>query len=508
MLRQDLSAGLVVFLVALPLCLGVALASNTPLLAGIIAGIIGGCVVGLLSDSPVSVSGPAAGLAVIVATSIDTLESYEAFLAAVVLAGLMQIVLGLIRAGAIGDYVPNAVIKGMLAGIGLVIVLKQIPHALGYDLSWIGDLSFQEANDGNTLSSLSAAASSMLLGALVVSVCSLVLLILWDRLVSRGVPFFTTVPGPLAVVVLGIALNQGFRRFAPALYISERKHLVDLPVGSFRDLLHEFAFPDVGALTNPDIWSVAATLAVVASIETLLSLEAADRIDPYRRISSPNRELWAQGVGNILSGLIGGLPITSVVLRTSANVQAGGHSRQSTIVHGLLLLVSAVFIPQVLTLIPLACLSAILIMIGYKLTKPALYVTAYRLGWDQLIPFVATVAAIVFTDLLKGVLIGFACGLLFVIRSNHHRVATVVSLGPACLVRLNKDVTFVNKAELRTKLRALAPGSDVVIDGTRALYIDRDIVELVEDFQTMATHKGISVELKQFHGKSASRVAP
>src|SRR5262249_20668115 len=245
-LRQDLSAGLVVFLVALPLCLGVALASNTPLLAGIIAGMIGGCVVGLLSDSPVSVSGPAAGLAVIVATSIDTLESYEAFLAAVVLAGLMQIVLGVIRAGAIGDYVPNAVIKGMLAGIGLVIVLKQIPHALGYDLSWIGDLRFQEANDGNTLSSLSAAASSMLLGALVVSVCSLVLLILWDRLASRGVPFFTTVPGPLAVVALGIALNQGFRRFAPALYISERKHLVDLPVGSFRDLLHEFAFPVVG----------------------------------------------------------------------------------------------------------------------------------------------------------------------------------------------------------------------------------------------------------------------
>jgi len=342
----------------------------------------------------------------------------------------------------------------------------------------------------------------------VVSVCSLVLLILWDWLASRGAPFFTTVPGPLAVVVLGIALNQGFRRFAPALYISERKHLVDLPVGSFRDLLHEFAFPDVGALTNPDLWSVAATLAVVASIETVLSLEAADRIDPYRRISSPNRELWAQGVGNILSGLIGGLPITSVVLRTSANVQAGGRSRRSTIVHGLLLLVSAVFIAQVLTLIPLACVAAILIMIGYKLTKPALYVTAYRLGWDQFIPFVATVAAIVFTDLLKGVLIGLACGLLFVIRSNHHRVATVVSLGPACLVRLNKDVTFVNKAELRTKLRALAPGSDVVIDGTRALYIDRDIVELVEDFRTMATHKGISVELKQFHGKSASRVAP
>jgi len=239
----------------------------------------------------------------------------------------------------------------------------------------------------------------------------------------------------------------------------------------------------------------------------LLSLEAADRIDPYRRISSPNRELWAQGVGNILSGLIGGLPITSVVLRTSANVQAGGHSRRSTIAHGLLLLVAAVFIPQVLTLIPLACLAAILIMIGYKLTKPALYVTAYRLGWDQFIPFAATVAAIVFTDLLKGVLIGLACGLLFVIRSNHHRVATVVSLGPACLVRLNKDVTFVNKAELRTKLRALAPGSDVVIDGSRALYIDHDIVELVEDFQTLAAHKGISVELKQFHGKSASRVA-
>ncbi len=502
LLKNDLPAGLVVFLVALPLCLGVALASNAPLLAGMIAGIVGGCVISVLSDSPISVSGPAAGLAVIVATSIQSLGSYRAFLAAVVVAGLMQIGLGLLRAGALGDYVPNSVLKGMLAGIGLVIILKQIPHALGYDLDALGDMSFFEADHSNTLESIAAALSGLLKGPLVISLCSIAVLIIWEKLAKGGLRLFQLVPGPLIVVFLGILMNLGFSRFAPGLFITNPAHMVSLPAGSFQDLLNELAFPDFSALSMPGLWTVAGTIAIVASIETLLSLEAADRIDPFRRISSPNRELWAQGVGNIVSGLIGGLPITSVVLRTSANVNSGGRSWRSSFVHGLLLLLAVTLIPHFLNLTPLSCLAAILIMVGYKLTKLDLYRQTFRLGMDQFIPMVVTVVAIVFTDLLKGVMVGLVCGLFFVIRSNHHEAATIVNRGKAYLIRFNKDATFVNKNELKRKLRSIENDSQVLIDGTRSLYIDRDIVDLVEDFRKLAIHKNISVEVKQFGGKT------
>ena len=502
LLKNDLPAGLVVFLVALPLCLGVALASNAPLLSGIISGLVGGCVIAVLSDSQVSVSGPAAGLAVIVAASIQSLGSYQAFLAAAVLAGLAQIALGLLRAGAIGDYVPNSVIKGMLAGIGLNIILKQIPHALGHDLDWIGDLSFAELDGENTFSSIASAARAMAGGPVVISACSLVVLIAWDKLASAGPRLFKIVPGPLVVVVLGIVMNLVFRSFAPGLYISDVTHLVSLPSGSFRELLGELSFPDFSVLSSSHAWTVAFTIAAVASVETLLSLEAADRIDPFRRISSPNRELWVQGVGNVVSGMLGGLPVTSVVLRTSANVAAGGRTWKASFVHGLLLLGAVSLLAGVLNLIPLACLAAVLIMVGYKLTKVSLYRSTYRLGLDQFIPLVVTVLAILLTDLLEGVIIGLACGLFFVIRSNHHKAATVVSKDSAYLVRFNKDVTFVNKNELRYKLRAIPDGSDVLIDATKASYVDRDIAELVADFQTLAVHKGITVELKQFDGKT------
>jgi MFS superfamily sulfate permease-like transporter len=502
--KHDAPAGLVVFLIALPLCLGVAHASGAPLFAGIIAGIVGGCVISMLSDSQISVSGPATGLAVIVATAIQTLGSYETFLAAVVICGVIQIVLGVVRAGAIGDYVPNSVIKGMLAGIGLVIILKMIPHALGQELDWIGDMSFLEAGNANTLSDIFAAASQFLWGPVVISVLSLVILVGWEKIASGGSRFFKVVPSALVVVVLGIVLNQVFHVFVPGLYISDPEHLVTLPVAqSLPDLLNQFTFPDFSRFSDPSLWTVGLTLAIVASIETLLSLEAADRIDPYRRISSPSRELWAQGVGNVISGLVGGLPITSVVLRTTANVHAGGRTWVAAFVHGLLLLATVFLIPQLLNLTPLSCLAAILIAVGYKLTKPDLYQSMYRLGFDQFIPFLLTVTAIVFTDLLKGVLIGLVCGLFFVIRSNHHAAFTVVRKGKAYLIRLNKDATFINKNELRTKLRAIEEGADVLIDGTKALYIDRDILEIVEDFQKMASHQGIEIELKHFEGKTS-----
>ena len=502
-LKHDGPAGLVVFLVALPLCLGVAHASGAPLFAGIIAGIVGGCLISMLSGSQVSVSGPAAGLVVLVVSAIETLGSYQAFLAAVVLCGVIQIGLGVVGAGAIGDYVPNSVIKGMLAGIGLVIVLKQIPHALGHDLDWIGDLSFLEAGNLNTLSAIFADPAPILGGPLLISVLSMIILVGWEKLASGGSGFFTVVPGSLAVVALGILVNQAFQVVTPALYISDPQHLVDLPVAqSFPDLVSQFTAPDFSAVTDPNFWSISLTLAIVASLESLLSLEAADRIDPYRRISPPSRELWAQGAGNVVSGFLGGIPVTSVVLRTAANVSAGGRTWMAAFVHGLLLLASALLIPQLLNRIPLACLAAILIMVGYKLTKPDVYQSVYRLGMIQFIPFLVTVMAIVFTDLLKGVLLGLVCGLFFVLRSNHRDAVTVVSRGNACLIRLNKDATFINKSEIRTKLRTIKRGADVLIDGTKALYIDRDILEVVEDFRKLADHRGITVELKHVAGKT------
>ena len=502
-LKQDGPAGLVVFLVALPLCLGVAHASGAPLFAGIIAGVVGGSLISLLSGSQISVSGPAAGLIAIVATAIQTLGSFQTFLAAIVLCGVIQILLGVVRAGAIGEYVPNSVIKGMLAGIGLVIILKQIPHALGQDLDWMGDMSFLETGNTNTLSDIFTAASHYLGGPVVISVLSLVILIGWEKVAAGGSRFFKIVPGALVVVALGGIVNEVFQVLAPGLYISDPQHLVDLPVTqSWADLINLFTFPEFSRLSDSTLWSVGLMLAVVASIESLLSLEAADRIDPYKRISSPSRELWAQGVGNIVSGFLGGLPVTAVVLRTSANVSAGGRTWMAAFTHGVLLLVSALLIPQLLNRTPLACLAAILIMVGYKLTKPDLYRSVFRLGLSQFIPFLVTVLAIVFTDLLKGVLIGLVCGLFFVLRSNHHNAVTVVRRGNAYLLRFNKDVTFINKNELRTELRAIEGGAEVLIDGTKALYIDRDIVEVVEDFQMLASHQGITVELKHFTGKT------
>ena len=499
--KHDGPAGTVVFLVALPLCLGIALASGAPMLAGVIAGIVGGILVGALSGSEVSVSGPAAGLAVIVLTAIQKIGSYEGFLVAVVISGVLQIAFGALKLGIVADYVPNSVIKGMLAGIGVLIVLKQIPHALGWDRDYEGDFRFLEVGGNNTLSDIARAVASASPGAILIFALCAAILLFWGRLAKKW-RLFQFVPGQLAVVGTGIGLNHLLGALAPALRVTAREHLVNLPApASLVDFLHQFTLPNFSMITNQAVWTAAAAIAVVGSLETLLSLEAADRLDPYKRISSSNRELKAQGIGNIVSGLIGGLPVTSVVVRTAAGIDAGARTRMSTIIHGGLLVISVILLPRVLSLTPLASLATILIFVGFKLTKPSLYRDVLSQGWDQFIPFVVTVLAVVFIDLLTGVLVGLACGAFFVIRTNHHEAITVVSRGSNYLLRFTKDASFINKNEFRRKLRELPDGAHVVVDGTRALFIDHDIMEIVADFRQMAPYKNIQIDLK--HWKSA-----
>lgn len=498
-IRYDGPAGTVVFLVALPLCLGIALASGAPLFSGIIAGIAGGIAVSLFSASQVSVTGPAAGLSVIVASAIVSLGSFPAFLTAVVLAGALQFLMGVFRLGLLAEYVPNSVIKGMLAAIGIVIVMKQIPHALGRDQDYVGDFAFLEKSGMNTLTDILAAVAAPHAGAVLIAAGSLGLMIAWERLQPRMSGFLRLIPGPLLAVGLGLGLNWLFRLTRSPLAVQDAEHLVALPAaGSPREFLQLLTHPDFTRAADANVWIVAATLAVVASIETLLSIEAADRLDPFHRITPANRELMAQGAGNIVSGLLGGLPVTSVVVRTSANVFAGARTWMSSFIHGWLLLLSVALFPWLLNQIPLSCLAAVLILVGYKLAKPALFRTMYGQGWGQFLPFSVTVLAVVFTDLLKGVMVGFLFGIFFVIRANHHAALTVVSHDRHWLVRFNKDASFVNKSELRSRLRQIPDRSHVIIDATKALYIDHDIREAVEDYLALAPYRNITVELRNF----------
>ena len=497
--QGDLAAGLVVFLVALPLCLGIALASGAPLFAGVIAGMVGGIVVGLLSGSPISVSGPAAGLAVIVATSIQSLGSFPLFLLAVSLAGVIQILFALLNFGRVANYVPNSVIKGMLAAIGIVIILKQIPHGLGRDKDYEGDFTFLGQAKDNTLTDILNAIISYNGEAVLICGVGLAILLAWERKEVQRFRPAKMIPASLAVVIAGTVLNELFRAFFPNFHLSDPEHLVVLPaaadLGAF---FLQFTLPEWAGITNQKVYVAAATIAVVGSLETLLSIEAADKLDPYKRITSTNMELTAQGIGNLVSGLIGGLPITSVVVRTSANVYAGGRTKLATITHGVLLLVAVLLVPGMLNRIPLA---AILIMIGYKLAKVELFRQMYRAGWDQFLPFIVTVVAIVFTDLLKGVLVGFAVGIFFVVRANHHQAVTLVSQESYYLMRLNKDATFVHKAMIKSLLRTIPDGATLIIDGTKALYVDHDIAEVVSEFRQAAYFRKITVETKNFDHK-------
>jgi MFS superfamily sulfate permease-like transporter len=499
-LKNDIPSGVVVFLVALPLCLGIALASGAPLFSGIIAGIVGGTVVASASGSSLSVSGPAAGLTVIVLNAISTLGSFEIFILAVAIAGILQIILGFLKAGIIGYYFPSNVIKGMLAAIGIILILKQIPHAVGYDADNEGDFNFFQTDGENTFSALFSALNHIHPGAVIIALTSLFILIMWDRPFFQKMSFFKLVPGALLVVVLGVVLNEVFRVLNPELYLAGDK-LVKLPVAnSAEGFIGQFTLPDFSALTNYNVYVVAITIAIIASLESLLSIEAADKLDPYKRNTPTNRELKAQGLGNLVSGLIGGLPLTAVIVRTSANINSGAKTKLSAIIHGILLLGSVIGFASLLNKIPLACLAALLLVVGYKLAKISLFKSMYRLGWNQFLPFVVTVVAIQFSDLLKGIAIGMAVSLFFILRSNYKRAYFFHKEdhheGHKIRIQLAEDVTFLNKGSIALTLDHLPYNSKVVIDGHKSHNIDMDVLEIIHDFKKTAELKNIQLELK------------
>jgi MFS superfamily sulfate permease-like transporter len=475
----------------------VALASGAPLFAGVIAGVVGGIVVGTFSRSALSVSGPAAGLTTIVLASITSLGSYQAFLTTVVLAGIIQLVLGFVKAGTIGNYFPSSVVKGMLAAIGIILILKQIPHAVGYDKGFEGDESFFQANGENTFTEIVNAFQYINFGAVVIFIVALVILVFWETPTIKNSSISTFLPAPLLVVAAGIILNEVFFIGFPSMAIIG-DHLVSLPVaGSLQSFFAQFDFPNFSAIQNGETWKIAFTIAIVASLESLLSIDAVDKLDPYKRTSPLNQELKAQGLANMVSGLIGGIPITAVIVRSSANVAAGARTQTSAVTHGLLLLITAFLIPGLLNKIPLACLAAILIMVGYKLAKPSLIVSMYQKGKDQFIPFAVTIVAILLSDLLIGITIGILVGLFFVLKTNFHRALFSVSENGNYLIRLTKDVSFLNKALLRQTFKEIPAGSNVIIDGSRSAFIDQDILETINDFRESAMNRDISVELKQ-----------
>lgn len=492
-------AGLVVFLVALPLCLGIALASGAPLFSGIIAGIVGGIVVGSLSGSHTSVSGPAAGLSAIVLSAITSLNNFEIFLLAVVIAGILQIGLGVFKAGAIADFMPSNVIKGLLAAIGIILILKQIPHLFGYDADAIGDFSFFQNNNENTFSAILSAFSSIQIGSMIIGLASVALMLAWDKTPLKKI---NLLPAPLVVVALGIGLNQLFiGSFSD--YVVQPEHLVNLPLSSdAAGFFALFTAPDFSAITNVAMWKIAFTLALVASLETLLNLEATDKLDPHKRQSPPNRELLAQGVGNTLSGLVGGIPVTSVIVRSSANINSGAVSKMSAIFHGFLLLVCAFTIPNLINLIPLSSLAAILILTGYKLAKISIFKDMYRRGWNQFLPFLVTVLAIVFTDLLLGIAIGLAFSLFFILMSNFRNPFDFVKndyhTGEIIRLELAPQVSFFNKPSIQNTLDQIPEGSEVVIDATYSDFIDYDVLEAIEEFRDIAPERGINLSLIGF----------
>ena len=503
-LKSDLPASIVVFFVAVPLCLGIALASGAPLFAGIIAGIIGGIIVGFASGSPLGVSGPAAGLAVIVLTSIATLGSWPAFLLAVVIAGILQLIMGFAKAGFIAYFFPSSVIKGMLTGIGLLIILKQIPHAIGYDKDAEGDDSFFQLGGENTFSAITNAFNAITPGALLIATISLAILIFWDKVLTKKHKIFQFIQGPIVVVILGIVMNymyqNGILNFSLAA-----DQVVRLPVAhSLSEFFTQFTFPDFSQITNLEVWKIAIVLAIVASLETLLCVEATDKMDPYKRVTPTNRELKAQGLGNVVSGLIGGLPITQVIVRSSANINFGGKTKMSAILHGVFLLICAITIAGVMNMIPLASLAAILLMVGYKLAKPALFKQMYKQGWEQFIPFVATVVAILLTDLLKGITVGILFGIFYTLRHsyrNSHHLKDVVTTEEGNQVHhlvLAQEVSFFNKASVLTALDAIPQNSKVIIDCTHSISIAYDVVEIIQNYKINAKAKNITVETINF----------
>ncbi|MDF2157250.1 SulP family inorganic anion transporter [Algoriphagus sp. CAU 1675] len=496
---KDLSASIVVFFVALPLCLGIALASGAPLFSGLIAGIVGGIVVGYLSGSSLGVSGPAAGLAVIVLTAIGTLGTFENFLLAVVIAGIIQLLFAVLKAGVIGYYFPSAVIKGMLAAIGIIIVLKQIPHALGHDSDYEGDLNFLQPDGENTLSALTAMMESLTPGAIFLSLISLAILILWDKVLTKKSKVFQLFPGPLAVVIFGL-LFQSLIPESSFLFIDSSK-LVNVPIPENVSMfIGQFSMPNFEAITDINVWTVAFTLAVVASLETLLSVEAADKLDPEKRVTPTNRELFAQGVGNVLSGLIGGLPVTQVIVRSSANVQSGGKTKLSAILHGFFLLIAVILIPTLLNKIPLAVLAAILLVVGYKLAKPALFKTMFRLGKSQFIPFIVTVIGVVFTDILVGIGLGMLVAMMFILIENYRNshflhIEKDADKGSHMTMTLAEELSFLNKGAILKELSRIPEGTHLELDVRKTIRMNYDVIEILEDFSSKAKERNIRIKL-------------
>lgn len=501
--KSDALSGLVVFLVALPLCLGIAVASGAPPFAGIITGVVGGIVVGFLSHSNVSVSGPAAGLIAIVLLAIQNL-GYEAFLLAVVLAGIFQLILGYAKAGVLSNYIPSSVIEGMLAGIGIIIVKKELPHAIGYDTEHEGDFFSYHIMDkadqgfwGELLHSFNMAHT----GIIIVAIISIAILIAFNNL--SILKRIKSIPGALIVVLVGIIINEIFKT-THSTYAIGGNHLVSLPIASSAsEFFYQFKFPNLSGISTPAVWITAATIAAVASIETLLCIEAGDKMDPDKRFTNTNTELKAQGVGNILSGMLGGIPMTSVIVRTSANVNAGAKTKLSSIVHGVLLLLAVVLIPSILNKIPMACLAAILIMVGLKLASPKVFRHMWQAGYAQFIPFLVTVIGVVAIDLLKGVGIGLAVSILFILKGNL-KLAYFFNKekhkeGDTIRINLAQEVSFLNKAAIKQTLAHLPENSRVIIDAKESVYIDYDVLQLIRDYRDFsAKDKNIQVELQNF----------
>lgn len=504
-IKQDIPASIVVFFVALPLCLGIALASGAPLFSGLIAGIVGGILVGVLSGSQIGVSGPAAGLAAIVLTAISSLGGFENFLLAVVLGGAIQILFGILKAGVIGYYFPSSVIKGMLTGIGIIIILKQIPHFFGYDTDPEGDFAFMQMDGQNTFSEILAPLSGIQIGPTIVAIIGLGILILWDKVLSKKGKIFTLIQGPLVAVVIGI-IYYVLTKDSSSLSI-QGTHLVQVPVPEdFSSFKAQFTSPNFSGITNPQIWITAFTIALVASLETLLCVEATDKLDPEKRVTPTNRELLAQGAGNMFSGFIGGLPVTQVIVRSSANIQSGGKTKLSAIMHGFLLLISVMLIPKLLNMIPLSVLAAILFIVGYKLAKPALFKQMYLLGWKQFVPFLVTIMGIIFTDLLIGIGLGLAVGVVVVLiksfQNSHFLHKEDESNGSQKIkMTLAEEVTFFNKGAILKELDQLPADCHLELDVRNTRFLDYDIIEILDDFALKARLKNIDITLVSEKGK-------
>lgn len=505
-LKADIPAGIVVFLVALPLCLGIALACRVNPLSGILAGIIGGIVVGLISGSTIGVSGPAAGLTVVVIQGIYELGSYQAFILALVMAGVIQIVLGVSRAGIIAYYFPSAVIRGMLAAIGIILILKQIPHALGYEAHLSDSDSSIQLSGQSTISEILQALQNLHPGAMSIFFTSLFLLIVLASPRFKKYTLFTYIPSVLWMVILTSMAGQILTGLDPSWALSPAQR-VQLPVtSSISDLAGYLTYPDITRWRSPDIYLWALTIAAVASLETLLCLEATDKLDPERRITPANRELIAQGIGNTLSGLIGGLPITQVIVRSAANITAGARSALSTVIHGLLLLLSVLLIPHLLNHIPNASLSAILVIVGYKLASYQTHIQVWRLGWQQFLPYITTVFAILGTDLLKGVAIGLLVSLFLILRKNYLtsyylREDKQPHQKNVRRIILSQEVSFLNKASLMRILNETPENTKLILDGSQSAYIDYDVLEVISNFKKhTAPAKNIDVELIDIEG--------